>query len=255
MISRNFFSESLQASLSEAQSNSDKAERTLTERLHQCTVQLSSAQERERNASEQYRQLSSKTASLEAKVNALSKAKIDLEQKLETSVTQAKNLEEVQIKEKNVTESVKQAFSKEISELKDNLKLLETDRDHAKEMVENEKAKNLSLLEQLRDRDRRLKEISNEMDSLKNFSSNRKSSSPTFSIASMNSEQTWPDEVFESRGIGSGYEGIRVLAGTSGSSAIMESLQSQLKQREVISRTFHNLFQFWIYFRILDFLG
>ena len=49
----------------------------------------------------------------------------------------------------------------------------------------------------------------------------------------MNSEQTWPDEVFESRGIGSGYEGIRVLAGTSGSSAIMESLQSQLKQREV----------------------
>ena len=136
--------------------------------------------------------------------------------------------------EKNVTESVKQAFSKEISELKDNLKLLEIDRDHAKEMVDNEKAKNLSLLEQLRDRDRRLKEISNEMDSLKNFSSNRKSSSPTFSIASMNSEQTWPDEVFESRGIGSGYEGIRVLAGTSGSSAIMESLQSQLKQREVI---------------------
>ena len=175
-------------------------------------------------------------------MNALSKAKIDLEQKLETSVTQAKNLEEVQIKEKNVTESVKQAFSKEISELKDNLKLLEIDRDHSKEMVENEKAKNLSLLEQLRDRDRRLKEISNEMDSLKNFSSNRKSSSPTFSIASMNSEQTWPDEVFESRGIGSGYEGIRVLAGTSGSSAIMESLQSQLKQREVISRNFHNSF-------------
>ena len=28
-----------------------------------------------------------------------------------------------------------------------------------------------------------------------------KSSSPAFSIASMNSEQTWPDEVFESRGI------------------------------------------------------
>ena len=84
----------------------------MTERLHQSTVQLSSAQERERNASEQYRQLSSKTASLEAKVNALSKAKINLEQKLETSVTQAKNLEEVQIKEKNVTESVKQAFSK-----------------------------------------------------------------------------------------------------------------------------------------------
>merc|ERR1719361_1231338 len=49
----------------------------------------------------------------------------------------------------------------------------------------------------------------------------------------MNSEQTWPDEVFESRGIGSGYEGIRMLTGASGSSsALLESLQSQLKQRE-----------------------
>ena len=74
--------ESLQASLSEAQSNSDRAERSLTERLQQSTVQLASAQERERNAAEQYRQLSSKTASLESKVTSYSRTKNDLEQKL-----------------------------------------------------------------------------------------------------------------------------------------------------------------------------
>ena len=74
--------ESYQASLSEAQSNSDRVERSLTERLQQSTVQLASAQERERNAAEQYRQLSSKTASLESKLTSLSRTKNDLEQNL-----------------------------------------------------------------------------------------------------------------------------------------------------------------------------
>merc|ERR550534_2927373 len=63
-----------------------------------------------------------------------------------------------------------------------------------------------------------------------------KSSSPAFSIASasVSSEQAWPDEVFESRGIGAGYDSMRMLiGGTSGStSAMLESLQSQLKQKE-----------------------
>ena len=94
---------------------------------------------------------------------------------------------------------MKQSLGTEISELKDKLKVFEFDNEKSKEMIENEKAKNVSLLEQLKDRDRRLKELSTDLESAKSYRA--KSSSPAFSIASMNSEQTWPDEVFESRGI------------------------------------------------------
>ena len=225
----------MQASLSEAQTNSDRAERSLTERLQQTTVQLASAQERERNAAEQYRQISSKTASLEAKVSTLTRNKTDLEQKLNDLQMQIKFFEENKFKEKNVAETIKQSLGKEITELKDKLKVLEYEHESSKESIENEKAKNVSLVEQLRDRDRRLKELSTELEHLKTFRAKSSSrGSPTFSIASLNSEQAWPEEVFESRGIGSGYEGMRMLTGTSGSSALLESLQSQLKQREVL---------------------
>ena len=58
---------------------------------------------------------------------------------------------------------MKQSLGTEISELKDKLKVFEFDTENSKEMIENEKAKNVSLLEQLKDRDRRLKELSNEL--------------------------------------------------------------------------------------------
>ena len=49
--------ESLQASLNETRTNSDRIELSLTERLQQTTLQLAAAQERERTASDQYRQV------------------------------------------------------------------------------------------------------------------------------------------------------------------------------------------------------
>ena len=103
-----------------------------------------------------------------------------------------------------------------------------------KQDLDSEKRKNIALIDQLKDRDRRLKELSNDLENSKIFRA--KSSSPAFSItsASVSSEQAWPDEVFESRGIGTGYDSMRMLIGTSGStSAMLESLQSQLKQKEV----------------------
>lgn len=49
----------LQASLNEAQSSSERVERSLSERLQQATIQLAAAQERERTAAEQYMQVGS----------------------------------------------------------------------------------------------------------------------------------------------------------------------------------------------------
>ena len=61
----------------------------------------------------------------------------------------------------------------------------------------------------------------------------------------MSSEHAWPDEVFESRGIGAGYDSMRMLIGGNpgSSSAMLESLQSQLKQKEVIFFGFGFVFE------------
>ena len=72
-------------------------------------------------------------------------------------------MEENKLKEKSVSQTMKQSLGTEISELKDKLRVFEFDNEKSKEMIENEKAKNVSLLEQLKDRDRRLKELSNEL--------------------------------------------------------------------------------------------
>ena len=122
-------------------------------------------------------------------------------------------------------------FAKEAEDLKRQLEVLKSDNYAFKEETDSEKRKNVALLDQLKDRDRRLKEMSNDLDNMKSSPMAYRAKSKSPSLASVNSEQ-WPDEVFESRGIQN--DGLRMLIGASGSSsALLESLQSQLKQREV----------------------
>merc|ERR550519_779034 len=106
--------ESLQASLSEAQTNSDRVEKSLGDRLQQATVQLAAAQERERNASEQYRQLSSKTATLEAKISSNNKIKSNVEAQLEQNTKHLEGLKEELEKNKVLNDTVKNTLGKEI---------------------------------------------------------------------------------------------------------------------------------------------
>ena len=226
--------ESLQSSLSEAQSNSDRVEKSLSDRLQQATVQLAAAQERERNAAEQYRQLSSKTATLEAKISSTTQIKTKLETQLEEQSKQMSLLRDEREKDKVGKESMKNTLGKEINELKQNLEDSKVELKMAKHEHDSEKRKNIALVDQLKDRDRRIRDMSNEVENIKNFRA--KSSSPAFSVASasVSSEQAWPDEVFESRGISNGYDSVRMLSGVSGStSALLENLQAQIKQKEV----------------------
>merc|ERR1712037_496516 len=174
--------ESLQASLSEAQTNSDRVEKSLSDRLQQATVQLAAAQERERNASEQYRQLSSKTATLESKISSNNKIKSNVEAQLEQNTKHLENLKEELEKNKVLNETVKSTLGKEISELKNETETGRIGLEVTKRDLESEKRKNIGLLEQLKDRDRKLKEVSNDLENSKLFRA--KSSSPAFSIAS-----------------------------------------------------------------------
>ena len=79
---------------------------------------MAAAQERERNASEQYRQLSSKTATLESKISSNNKIKSNVEAQLEQSTKHLENLKEELEKNKVLNETVKSTLGKEISELK-----------------------------------------------------------------------------------------------------------------------------------------
>ena len=223
--------EALQASLSEIQNNSERAEKSLTDRLNSNSVQLAAAQERERTAAEQYRQISSKGATLEAKLTHLNKINCELE-------TQIKALKTESVENQSQLSQVKSGFelkgmeyAKELEDLKRQLEVLKRDNHAFREETDSEKRKNVALLDQLKDRDRRLKEMSNDLDNMKSSPMSYRAKSKSPSLASVNSEQ-WPDEVFESRGIQN--DGLRMLIGASGSSsALLESLQSQLKQREV----------------------
>jgi uncharacterized protein involved in exopolysaccharide biosynthesis len=82
---------------------------------------LASAQERERNAAEQYRQISGKTAALEAKMTNLGRAKNDLETKLDSQIKQCKSFEEIHTKDASVNDAMKRSLGKEVADLKRNL--------------------------------------------------------------------------------------------------------------------------------------
>merc|ERR1712062_811986 len=78
--------------------------------------------------------------------------------------------------EKVLNETVKNTLGKEITGLKQESESGKIGLEVAKQDLDSEKRKNIALLEQLKDRDRRLKELSNDLENSKNFRA--KSSSP-----------------------------------------------------------------------------
>jgi chromosome segregation ATPase len=105
---------SLQANLNEAQGASERVERSLSERLQHATIQLAAAQERERNASEQYMTMSGKTAALESKLNNLIKERSAMEATLETESKKRQELEETVAKSNSQGEAMKRSFAEEV---------------------------------------------------------------------------------------------------------------------------------------------
>jgi chromosome segregation ATPase len=192
---------SLQSSLNESQASSERVERSLNERLQQASIQLAAAVERERTAAEQYRQVSSRTAQLESKVTALGKQKSHLEADLECEVEKRTKSEAQASKASCVLDATKRSYGEEIVDLKRERDYAEASLESERAETASEKRKNLSLAEQLKERDRRTKEMQTELDLAKaavrggGFST--RGSSPVNSLgggASMNgsfSEQ-WP---------------------------------------------------------------
>ena len=155
---------SLQASLNEAQASGERVERSLNERLQQASIQLAAAVERERTASEQYRQASGRTAQLESKVGALAKDKSRLEADLESEAEKRASSDEKLAKAASNLEATKRSCAEEIMDLKRERNMAEASLESERAETTSEKRKNLSLAEQLKERDRRMKEMQTELD-------------------------------------------------------------------------------------------
>ena len=99
--------------------------------------------------------VSSKTASLESKLNNLTKEKSNLEAKLEAELKKKQELEEAAAKTSSQGEAMKKSFAEEVGELKREKEYLEASFESEKADLASEKRKNIALADQLKDRDRR----------------------------------------------------------------------------------------------------
>ena len=158
---------SLQSSLNEAQASGERVERSLNDRLQQASIQLSAAVERERTASEQYRVASGRTAQLESKADALAKDRARLEADLECEAEKRAASEGKVAKAASVLEAAKRSYAEEILDLKRERNMAEASLESERAEATSEKRKNLSLAEQLKERDRRMKELLAELEAVR----------------------------------------------------------------------------------------
>jgi len=152
-----------------------------------------------------------------------------------------KKIEESNIIKEKVHDEERMSLTDENSGLKREKEFLAVSLETEKVESENRRKKSLALMEQLKERDRRVRELQLEMDSRLNTSKEDSmtsiQSSPTPSLSQLSiagsesfSRDPWPEEVFSSSGYSapSLYESVKM----GNTTAIMENLQSQLKLKE-----------------------
>ena len=226
--------ETLQANLRESTMVQEQVEAGLNSRLQQTASHLAAAQERERAAAEQYRSCSSKVAGLEARlVQEQGKAR-QVEERLEVLEAEHREVGESKASGERAAEAARLSGSQLVAELQRDKQLLEASLEAERAESEGRRRKGLALAEQLRERDRRVRELQCEMEARASHTS-----SPTPSLsrlrppssAGSESFTPWPEEAFTSSF--STAPSLYETQGRLGSTAsLLETLQAQLKQRE-----------------------
>ncbi|KAL4239218.1 TATA element modulatory factor 1 [Mactra antiquata] len=229
--------ENLQSTYNAQSSTWEKVERSLSDRLSESQNQLAIAAEKERTATEQVIDLSSKVTSLETQNTRFRQERSQLNAELEMLKTKVELSEDAKQNEAAQVEVFKQQMAQEIHELKKQKVMLETELDIEKSKLEQEKKKILMLQDQLKDTERDLQRS-------KSRTPVRATPSP-ISVSRQDSmigslhEQSFTaitqDELDRSFVLASPngnkhslYETLR----QSGAANLLENLQSQLKLRE-----------------------
>ena len=251
--------ETLQASMREVRGVGEKVEQSLGERLQLATQSLALAQERERGLQERLQELGVKETTSEEKLRVERERRLEVEATVEELREKLRSLEERSLKDRQQSEVERKSASEEVGELQREKDFLTASLNTEKAESEGRKRKCLNLLEQLKERDRRVKELQAEVDAGGRTSvasmGRSVTASPSPSLASDTSWFPGGDEVrsqqsplrltisteifqvFYSAGLPPGlapstpsyYDTARF---GSSSAALLESLGAQLKQKE-----------------------
>jgi len=235
--------ETLQHSLREMTSVQERVEQSMVERLQVASHSLAQAQDRERTLQEQWRGASGKIVGLEGQVAREGEARRMAEIKVEELHRQIKTIEEKLAMNEKLHDGEKMSLSEENGELKREKEFLSVSLDAEKVESEARRKKSLALMDQLKERDRRVRELQTEMDTRLNTSKDDSmtsiQSSPTPSLSQISiagsesvfSREPWPEEVFSNPGYSAApslYESVKM----GNTTALLENMQSQLKLKE-----------------------
>merc|ERR1719369_2276060 len=234
--------ETLQASLREVTNVQERVEQNMAERLQVATHSLAQAQDRERSLQEQWRGASGKIVGLEGQLAREEEARRMAETKVDEVQEKIKLLEENLIKKEKFHDEEKMILVEENGELKREKEFLSSSLSAEKSESENRRKKSLALMDQLKERDRRVKELQLEMESRLNTSKEDSmtsiQSSPTPSLSQISiagsesfSRDPWPEEVFSMPAYSAApslYESVKM----GNTTALLENMQSQLKLKE-----------------------
>ncbi|XP_071486412.1 TATA element modulatory factor-like [Diadema antillarum] len=225
--------ENLQSTFNAQSSTWEQVERSLTERLADAQSQLAAATERERAAQEGALGAGSKMAALESQLAMTRQEKSRLSALLEVEKARLENLEETKTRDFHHMENQLQSYVKALGDAQKEKVGLEKQLELEKMRLENERKKLAITQEALEEKEKRLQQ--EEMSG--SHSPGSRASTPIHSemrpifnpsLSRTPSQGEILERTMSSSMIGSVYDSV-----VSGSAAsIIESLQSQLKQRE-----------------------
>ncbi|XP_054763059.2 TATA element modulatory factor-like isoform X2 [Lytechinus pictus] len=238
--------ENLQATFNAQSSSWEQVERSLTERLSEAQTQLAVSAEKERGAQEAALEASSKVAALESQLAMLRQEKSRLRALLEMEKARVESLEESKTRDFSHMENQLQNYLRSFEEAQQQKSNLEKQLQLEHIKVETERKKLSLAQEALEEKERRLQQ--SEENSGSPSPSSRASTPvhsdfrPSFitSISRTPSQNEILERTMSMSMTGSVYDSVVSGSATS----IIESLQSQLKQREgEISQLQSEIFQ------------
>ncbi|XP_023331566.1 TATA element modulatory factor [Eurytemora carolleeae] len=230
--------ESLQSALKQCQDNSDRIELSLTERLRLATTNLAAAQERERSVAEQYRVVSAQLAALQSQADQTLQYRQQYEARIEDLESKLDSAMQQHEKEKVKAEVQVLKLKEELIELRREREFLSVSLESEKAEGESRRKKSLALMEQLKERDRRVRELQSDLDTrIVQEDSIRISPTPSLSQLSLSGSDilprdSWPDDVFHLGHYTSSSVSLYDSVKHGNTTAVVESLQAQLKIKE-----------------------
>ncbi|CAF0901011.1 unnamed protein product [Adineta steineri] len=206
----------------------EKTERQLTDRLAEMQSQYATSVEHERVANETLLETNAKWKLAEAQLSTLKQDKIRLTSEIDILKMKLTNFEDAKQREKSQMESMQEAFTQQINSLMQEKRQIELDTEHEKTKYESD-IKKLQIVNDA------LKEQSNQYDthSIHRTSSNLETLAQQHSrhpSGGYDTPSTFSFErsAFVSTPKPSVYDSLR----NTGAIAVLESLESQLKEKE-----------------------